>query len=177
MTTPVLTLGSVSLITIGLGTALLVRKRSRWFLGLAWISLGLAVAFAFVIPDLTGGHHQTSVAIRMRLVLGSLSFIVLMITLESVRRFAMEARYALLWVFTGLILMVFAVYPDAVGWLAKTTGMTYVSAITMVVFAFLLLVSFHFSIALSSLRDNQKKLSQKIAELELRLEQFRKQDK
>jgi hypothetical protein len=38
-------------------------------------------------------------------------------------------------------------------------------------------VSFHFSIALSSLRDNQKKLSQKIAELELRLEQFRKQDK
>jgi hypothetical protein len=100
-----------------------------------------------------------------------------MITLESVRRFAMEARYALLWVFTGLILMVFAVYPDAVGWLAKTTGMTYVSAITMVVFAFLLLVSFHFSIALSSLRDNQKKLSQKIAELELRLEQFRKQDK
>jgi len=126
------------------------------------------------INSLLQDMPQLSHALRMRIVLGFLSLLVLIITLESVRRFAMEVRYALLWVFTGLILVVFAIHPDAVGWLAKTTGMTYISAITIVVFAFLLLVAFHFSIALSGLRENQKRLSQKIAELELRLEQLEK---
>jgi len=174
MTLSSLILGSLSIGTIGLGAGMLIRKRSRWFLGLAWITVGVALALAVVNPALFQGKTQASLVLRMRMVLGSLSFIVLMITLESVRRFAMEVRYALLWVFTGLILVVFAIHPDAVGWLAKTTGMNYVSAITVVVFAFLLLVAFHFSIALSELRENQKRLSQKTAELELRLLELEK---
>lgn len=174
MTLSTLLPGIISVGAIGLGTGMLIRKRSRWFLGLAWIAVGVALALSVVNPALFRGNSQASLTLRMRIVMGSLSFIVLMITLESVRRFAMEVRYALLWVFTGLILVVFAVHPDAVGWLAKTTGMTYISAITVVVFAFLLLVAFHFSIALSGLRENQKRLSQKMAELQLRLEKLEK---
>jgi MFS family permease len=167
MTLPSLVLATLSVGAIGLGAGMLIRKRSRRFLGLAWITVGIAMAMALLNP--------ASLLLRMRLVLGFLSFVVLMITLEAVRRFAMEERYALLWVFTGIILVGFAVYPDAVGWLAKTTGMHYVSAITVVVFAFLLMVAFHFSLALSGLRENQKKLSQKSAELELRLSELEKQ--
>ncbi|MEI6516363.1 MAG: DUF2304 domain-containing protein, partial [bacterium] len=97
----------------------------------------------------------------------------------AVRRFAMEERYALLWVSTGIILVAFAIYPDAVGWLAALTGMQYVSAITMVVFAFLLLVAFDFSLSLSALRADQKQLSQHAANLELRVAELEKaaQDK
>ena len=110
----------------------------------------------------------------MRIVLGFLSAIVLMITLEAVRRFAMEERYALLWVFTGVILLIFAIYPNAVGWLAAVTGMQYLSAITMVVFAFLLLVVFNFSLALSDLRADQRRICQHAACLELRLKELEK---
>jgi hypothetical protein len=174
MTLSTLLPGIISVGAIGLGTGMLIRKRSRRFLGLAWIAVGVALALSTVNPSLFKGTSPASLTLRMRIVMGSLSFIVLMITLEAVRRFAMEVRYALLWVFTGLILVVFSIHPDAVGWLAKTTGMTYISAITVVVFAFLLLVAFHFSIALSGLRENQKRLSQKIAELQLRLEKLEK---
>ncbi len=172
MTFPSLVLATLSIGAIGLGTGMLIRKRSRRFLGLAWITVGIAMAIALLNPAHLQSNTPASLLLRMRIVLGFLSFVVLMITLEAVRRFAMEERYALLWVFTGIILVGFAVYPDAVGWLAKTTGMHYVSAITVVVFAFLLMVAFHFSLALSGLRENQKKLSQKTAELELRLSEL-----
>ncbi len=172
-----LILGISGLAAAVAGAAMLVRKRARRFLGLAWITVGTALLLAAAKPALFQGPNPAALILRMRIVLGFLSLTVLLITLEAVRRFAMEERYALLWVFTGIILVVFAVYPDAVGWLAAMTGMHYVSAITVVVFAFLLLVAFHFSLALSGLRENQKRLSQKSAELELRLEALEKRSR
>ncbi len=169
MTAPYVILGGLSVAVIIMGAIMAVHHRVRRFLGLAWIAVGVAGALAVFAPGLFAGTGTASLIMRMRLVLGLLSFTVLMITLEAVRRFAMEERYALLWVFTGGILVVFAIYPDAVGWLAKLTGMQYVSAITMVVFAFLLLVAFHFSLALSGIRADQRRLCQHAAELALRV--------
>lgn len=167
-------LSALSLIMLVMGIRMTAQKQKRFFLGWAWIAVGIAMAIAVFKPELLKGGTPASLILRMRLVLGLLSFLVLMITLEAVRRFAMEERYALLWVSTGLILVIFAVYPDAVGWLATLTGMQYVSAITMVVFAFLLLVAFHFSLALSELRADQKRVCQHAASLELRVAELEK---
>ena len=172
MTASNIVLAAVSLAFVSAGATMTIRRRARRFLGLAWIAVGVAMAIAAFKPALFQGVGPASLVMRMRLALGLLSFMVLMITLEAVRRFAMEERYALLWVSTGVILVVFAIYPDAVGWLAKLTGMQYVSAITMVVFAFLLLVAFHFSLALSQIRASQKRLCQHAAELELRVSEL-----
>ena len=167
-------LGGLSLLTLGMGFTMVAQRQKRFFLGFAWMAVGTALAVAVLKPDILQGTDPASLVMRMRTVLGLLSFLVLMITLEAVRRFAMEERYALLWVSTGIILVVFAIYPDAVGWLAALTGMQYVSAITMVVFAFLLLVAFHFSLALSQLRADQKRISQHAASLELRVAELEK---
>lgn len=167
-------LSALSLVMLVMGVRMTAQKQKRFFLGWAWIAVGIAMAIAVFKPELLKGGNPASLILRMRLVLGLLSFLVLMITLEAVRRFAMEERYALLWVSTGLILVIFAVYPDAVGWLATLTGMQYVSAITMVVFAFLLLVAFHFSLALSELRADQKRVCQHAASLELRVAELEK---
>ena len=164
-----------SLAMLATGIILTTIRQKRFFLGLAWIGAGTALGVAAFNPGLFEGSSPAALAIRMRMVLGFLSFLVLMITLEAVRRVAMEERYALLWVSTGIILVVFAVYPDAVGWLATLTGMQYVSAITMVVFAFLLLVAFHFSLALSQVRHDQKRISQHAAALELRVAELEKE--
>ena len=157
-----------------LGIILAVIRQKRFFLGLAWIGAGVSMNVAAFCPGLFEGSSPAALAIRMRMALGLLSFVVLMITLEAVRRVAMEEQYALLWVSTGIILVVFAIYPDAVGWLAALTGMQYVSAITMVVFAFLVLVAFHFSLALSQLRSDQKRISQHAAAMELRVSELEK---
>jgi hypothetical protein len=151
------------------GLVMMIRRTKRIFLGLAWLAVGVAAILAVLKPDFFHGSSPDSLVLRMRLFLGFLSFLVLMITLETVRRLAMEERYALLWVSTGVTLLVFAIYPDAVGWLAALTGMQYISAITAVVFAFLLLVAFHFSLALSEYRADQKRLCQYAATLESRV--------
>ncbi|MEI6786883.1 MAG: DUF2304 domain-containing protein [bacterium] len=177
MTFRALLLCFLSLAMLIMGIRMTAQKQKRFFLGWAWIAVGIAMAVAVFKPELFQGETPASLTLRMRMALGFLSFLVLMITLEAVRRFAMEERYALLWVSTGIILVVFAVYPDAVGWLAKLTGMQYVSAITMVVFAFLLLVAFHFSLALSELRADQKRVCQFAASLELRVAELEKKQK
>jgi len=174
MTLRLIVLCGVSLAMLGLGLTFTLMQKKRFFLGVAWIALGTAVAIMAFKPDLFRDTNPASLLIRMRLALGFLSFLVLLITLEAVRRMAMEERYALLWVSTGVILVLFAIYPDAVGWLAALTGMQYVSAITMVVFAFLLLVAFHFSLALSQVRTDQKRLCQHAATLELRVAELEK---
>lgn len=161
--------GLLSLVMLAIAGFMAVRLRSRRFVGLGLLAVGIALALPVFRPALFEGVGISSLMMRMRLVVGFLSFLVLMITLESVRRFAMEERYALLWISTGLVLVVFAVYPDAVGWLAAATGMQYVTAITIVVFAFLLLVAFHFSLALSRYRADQKRLCQHAAALEMRV--------
>ena len=164
----------LSLVMAGIGLRMVTQKKRRFFLGLAWITIGSGCALAAFYPSFLHDKNAATLVFRMRIVLGFLSALVLMITLEAVRRFAMEERYALLWVFTGVILLIFAIYPDAVGWLAALTGMQYVSAITMVVFAFLLLVVFDYSLALSELRADQRRVCQHAAELELRITELEK---
>ena len=177
MTLRAVSLSVVSLLMLIIGGSMIAQKQKRFFLGFAWIAVGAGLALAVFRPDILHGNDAISLTLRMRIALGFLSFLVLMITLEAVRRFAMEERYALLWVSTGITLVVFAVYPDAVGWLAALTGMQYISAITMVVFAFLLLVAFHFSLALSELRSDQRQISQYAATLELRVAELEKKCK
>ena len=59
---------------------------------------------------------------------------------------------------TGLVILFFALYPTTIlAWLQRVTGMQYVTAIIIVIFAFLLLVSFHFSIMLSRARDDARR--------------------
>jgi len=168
-------IAAASVALIGFGGLTAWRSRALRFPGLALLGLGVALALGVCDPGLLKSTSPASVLLRIRLVMGFLSFLVLMITLESVRRFAMEERYALLWVSTGLILLVFAVYPDAVGWIAAITGMQYVTAINVVVFAFLLLVTFHLSLALSKSRDSEKRICQYVASLELRLASLERQ--
>jgi len=174
MTLQQICMTALSLGMMGLGIRMTTQKQKRFFLGLAWITIGIGCGLAAYHPSFLQDKNAASLVLRMRIVLGFLSALVLMITLEAVRRFAMEERYALLWVFTGVILLIFAIYPDAVGWLAALTGMQYVSAITMVVFAFLLLVVFDFSLALSELRADQRRICQHAAELEIRIKELEK---
>lgn len=111
---------------------------------------------------------------RIRLFMGVVSLTHLFITLEAVRRNALKERYALLWMGTGLVLLVFAIQPDVIAWLVEVTGMHYTSAIMLVVFSFLVLIAFHVSLVLSQYETERRRFSQEIALLKEKVEALEK---
>ena len=95
---------------------------------------------------------------------------VLVITFEALRLVKMQERYALLWVTTGLIILIFALLPQIVYMFGRITGMQYVDSIVAVIITFLLLVAFHFSVAMSRFQNHQAALTQQHAILRSRVE-------
>lgn len=111
---------------------------------------------------------------RIRLLMGSMSFLVLLVTFEAVRRLHLQERYALLWLSTGIILLLCAVFTTVLDFFCDLFGMQYITFIVAVIFTFLVLVSFHFSIALSRLAKDRASLAQRTAQLEARIERLEK---
>lgn len=156
------------LMLIWLGTAFWERRMRILptlllsFVGLTLVVLALDTGILTVITE-------SSFLSRIRFMLGLLSVIVLAITFETIRISRLRERFALLWLGTGAMVLLAALFPQSIDFLTHVLGVQYVTAVVAVVFTFLLLVSFHYSIALSSLEDDRAKIAQRCALLELRL--------
>ena len=148
------------------------RKQNRFVAG-CWLLLGVALVLFLAGLTFTSPNKAMTMELKLRVVTGLLSFLVLIVTMETVRRTQMRERYALLWLASGLVILIFAIYPTAtLQWLQAITGMQYVTAVVIVIFGFLLLVSFHFSVELSRLHNQLSQLTRRHALLEQRLEEL-----
>jgi len=107
--------------------------------------------------------------------MGGVSLIVLLITLESIRKTHLQERYALLWVTTAVVILMGCFFPDVVALFRAVTGMEYGAAMAAVAFVFLVMVSFHFSISLSSLGSKQSQIAQRVAILEERIREMERE--
>jgi hypothetical protein len=86
----------------------------------------------------------------------------------------MLERYALLWLFSALVLLGLAVWRGALEVIANAIGVIYPpNAIFVVAFGFVLVLLLHFSLAVSRLTDQTKVLAQRLALVEARLRQHR----
>ncbi|HEY6892120.1 MAG TPA: DUF2304 domain-containing protein [Solirubrobacter sp.] len=95
--------------------------------------------------------------------------------LELVRRRRLLERYALVWLFSSLVLLALAVWRGALDRIAEQIGVSYPpNALFIVAFGFVLWMLLHFSVAVSRLSDQSKVLAQRIALLE---ERMRRQEK
>lgn len=110
---------------------------------------------------------------RLRLVMLSASLLILYITFDRIRHAALKERYALLWIGTSLGFLLLAIFPDLIIGFIQVSGMQYTTAIMMLVFVFLLLITFHFSLALSRGEEDRRRLAQDLALLEEQLERLR----
>lgn len=113
---------------------------------------------------------DTSFLQRIRFFLGLLSVLVMAVTFESIRIARLRERYAILWMITAGMVLLAALFPQAIQFLTILLGVQYVTAVVIVVFSFLLLVIFHFSVALSGLEEDRARIAQRCALLELRME-------
>ena len=107
------------------------------------------------------------VRIQLLAIVGS--GLLLVAILELVRRRRLLERYALLWLFSGVVLLALASWRGALEELAQLVGIAYPpNALFFVAFAFVLLLLLHFSVAVSQLTDQTKVLAQRLALLEER---------
>ena len=98
-------------------------------------------------------------------VAGGLFFIVF----ELVRRKRLLERYALLWLFSAIVLLGLAIWDELLSEVASSIGVaTPVNALFFVAFGFVLVLLLHFSLAVSRMADQTKVLAQRLALLEQR---------
>lgn len=109
---------------------------------------------------------------RIRVLMGAVSVGVFLITLLAIRGYKLREKYAVLWLATAAMITLAAFFPQVMDAAREWFGMQYVTSVVAVVFTFLVLVSFHFSIALSALNDKAAATASRCAILEARLREL-----
>ena len=109
---------------------------------------------------------------RIRVLMGAVSLGVFLITLLAIRSYKLREKYSVLWLATALTITLAAFFPQVMDVARKWLGMQYVTSVVAVVFIFLILVSFHFSIALSALNNKTAATASNCAILEARLREL-----
>jgi hypothetical protein len=98
--------------------------------------------------------------------------ILLLVILELIRSRRLQERYSLLWLLTGIVILVLALWRGALGTLSDAVGIHYPpSALFVIGSVFILVVLLHYSTVISDLSERNTKLAQRLALLETRLEE------
>jgi hypothetical protein len=109
--------------------------------------------------------------LRVSIVGVAASLLLILVVLELVRGRRLKERYALLWLATGIVLLVLSAWRDGLNTVAGWLGVTgYPPAVLFAVATlFVLLVLLHYSTVISKLTDENVELAQRIALLEERV--------
>jgi hypothetical protein len=92
------------------------------------------------------------------------------VIVELIRRHRLQERYALLWIATGAVMLVLAIWRRGLDAFSDLIGVAYPpSALFMVAGLFVFVVLLHFSTVLSRLSEQNKTLAQRLALLEEKL--------
>ena len=100
---------------------------------------------------------------------------VFLLVVELIRRGRLKERYALLWLFSGLVMFILSVSRDLLEAIAKLIGIYYPpSLLFLIAFVFLLLITLHFSAVISGLSEKNKRLAQEVALLRQAIDDFKR---
>jgi hypothetical protein len=113
--------------------------------------------------------------LRVSIAASIASILLILIVLELIRSRRLRERYALLWLATGIVLLVLSAWRGGLNTIAGWVGVTgYPPAVLFAVATlFILVVLLHYSTVLSRLSDQNAILAQRLALLE---EQVREQE-
>lgn len=114
--------------------------------------------FASTLEEIPAGQKPVAYTV---------AFVMLAVAIELVRRRKLREEYALLWLITGLVLLVLAWQHQWLAWFQRLiSAKSPVSALFFGAFLFLMLLCLMLSVRLSKLAFKQKGLAQKMALLE-----------
>ncbi len=105
--------------------------------------------------------------LKVSIIAAAAAVILLLVIFELIRSRRLQERYALLWLLTGLVILVLALWRGALGWLAGLVGISYPpSALFVLASFFVLLLLLHYSTVISKLSEQNMMLAQRLAQLE-----------
>lgn len=100
------------------------------------------------------------------------TFALLVLVFELVRRKRLSERYALLWLVAAITLFVLAMWKGLLTQLSHDVGISYPpSALFAVAIGLIAMILLHFSLAVSRLSDQSKVLAQRLGLLQQRMEE------
>jgi hypothetical protein len=109
--------------------------------------------------------------LRISIIASIASLLLLLVVFELIRSRRLRERYALLWLLTGVVLLVLSAWRDGLNTIAGWFGVTgYPPAVLFAVGTlFILVVLLHYSTVISKLSDQNVILAQRLALLEARV--------
>ena len=100
------------------------------------------------------------------------TFLLLVLVFELVRRKRLSERYAILWLLAAITLFVLAVWKGLLTSLSHDVGISYPpSALFAVAIGLIAMILLNFSLAVSRLSDQNKVLAQKLGLLQQRIDE------
>jgi len=101
---------------------------------------------------------------------------ILLFVVEVIRRGALKEKYALLWLFSSLVLLLLSIWRRLLDIIAEAFGFYYSpSFLFLLGFGFLILITLHFSIVVSILSVKNKKLAQELGIIKEELERIKEE--
>lgn len=112
---------------------------------------------------------------KIQIILISTSIVLILLLVGLTRSRKIRIQYSLLWFLSAFLLLIFSVFRDLLAIFAKFVNIYYAPSFIIVVIIFIgFVLGIHFSIVLSTLSEENKKLIQEVALLNNRIENLEK---
>jgi hypothetical protein len=120
-------------------------------------------------------YLYTGLQLRAQLFVVALGLLVLLFILNQVRRKKIREEYSLLWILSATVLVLSAAFIRGVERLSHLVGIYYPPAFLFLVAILMVMVlQFHFSTVISTLREQNKNLTQDLGILEAEVKALRR---
>jgi hypothetical protein len=112
--------------------------------------------------------------LRVSIVAAVAALLLLFVIFELIRSRRLQERYAMLWLLTGIVILILGLWRGLLSTIADSVGIAYPpSALFVLAAFFILLLLLHYSTVISTLADQNRILAQRLALLEQRVEEER----
>ena len=120
-------------------------------------------------------YLYTGLQLRAQLLVVVLGLLVLLFVLNEVRRKKIREEYSLLWIFAASVLVLSATFIKSVEKVSHLVGIYYPPAFLFLIAILMVMVlQFHFSTVISSLREQNKNLTQDLGILEAEVKELKR---
>lgn len=110
---------------------------------------------------------------RLQILSIALTLGLFLLVFELVRQRRLMERYALLWLFSAVVLLALAIWQKALTSFASAVGiLTPSNALFAVALGFVIVLLLHFSLVISKLADQNKVLAQRLGALSQRVDEL-----
>jgi hypothetical protein len=104
---------------------------------------------------------------QSRILAVAISLCLLFFIFELVRRKKLKEKYALLWLFSGGIILIIATFNNILQRITNLLGIILpINTVFFLGILFIILINIHFSLVISNLSEQNKKIAQKLSLLE-----------